>query len=171
MATGNESKRTLSGVPTIQAWADDTLTSIKPDDPILIVGTGLTMIDFVLSLDRHGHRGKITALSHRGRLPFGHRPVAALALAPDEVPCAVELSKLMRWLRDLCLELVANGHDWRSAVDALRPHTQKIWRSMSLAQKRSFLRHARAYWDILRHRMAPQVETQISTMRAAGGSR
>jgi uncharacterized NAD(P)/FAD-binding protein YdhS len=63
------------------------------------------MIDFVLSLDRHGHRGKITALAHRGRLPFGHRPVAALALAPDEVPCAVELSKLMRWLRDLSLEL------------------------------------------------------------------
>ena len=168
LATGNETKRTLSGVPTIQPWADDTLSRIEADEAILIVGAGLTMIDFVLSLDRQGHRGKITALSHRGRLPSAHQPVAALALSPDEVPFGAELSKITRWLRGLSLELMSKGGDWRSAVDALRPHTQKLWRSMSVAQKRRFLRHARAYWDIFRHRMAPQVETQINTLRAAG---
>jgi uncharacterized NAD(P)/FAD-binding protein YdhS len=168
LATGNETKRTLSGIPTIQPWAADTLSEIEPDAPILIVGTGLTMIDFVLSLDRQGHRGKITALSHRGRLPVGHRPVAASALSSHEVPFAAELSEITRWLRGLSRELMRQGGDWRSAVDALRPHTQKLWRSMSIEQKRRFLRHARAYWDTLRHRMAPQVETQINALRAAG---
>jgi uncharacterized NAD(P)/FAD-binding protein YdhS len=60
------------------------------------------------------------------------------------------------------------GGDWRSAIDALRPHTQRLWRSMSLAQRQRFLRHARAHWDVHRHRMAPEVELQIAVLRAAG---
>jgi uncharacterized NAD(P)/FAD-binding protein YdhS len=60
------------------------------------------------------------------------------------------------------------GGDWRSAIDALRPHTQRLWRSMSLPQRQRFLRHARAHWDVHRHRMAPEVELQIAVLRAAG---
>jgi uncharacterized NAD(P)/FAD-binding protein YdhS len=36
------------------------------------------------------------------------------------------------------------------------------------AQRRRFLRHARAYWDVLRHRMAPEVEARIKALREAG---
>jgi len=126
------------------------------------------MVDLVLSLDRQGHRGKITALSHRGLLPLAHRPTTALTLLSNEIPFGPELSQITRWLRRLSVEFMNQGGDWRSAVDALRPHTQRLWRSMSDVQKRRFLRHARAYWDILRHRMAPEVETQINTLRAAG---
>ena len=64
--------------------------------------------------------------------------------------------------------MARDGGDWRSAIDALRPHTQRLWRSMSLVQRRRFLRHARAYWDTSRHRMAPEVETRINALRAAG---
>ena len=71
-------------------------------------------------------------------------------------------------MRTIAKEFTAGGGDWRSAIDALRPHTQRLWRSMSTAQKRRFLRHGRPYWDILRHRMAPEVETRIKALRAAG---
>ena len=53
-------------------------------------------------------------------------------------------------------------------IDALRPHTRRLWRSMSLVQRRRFLRHARSYWDLHRHRMAPEIEEQIAALRAAG---
>ena len=66
------------------------------------------------------------------------------------------------------MKMTNEGGDWRSAIDALRPHTQPLWRSMSFAQKRRFLRHARTYWDVHRHRMAPEVEAQIGALRAAG---
>ena len=79
-----------------------------------------------------------------------------------------ELSELSSWVRRLCTSVMNQGGDWRSAIDALRPHTRRIWRSMSLVQRQRFVRHARAYWDVHRHRLAPEVQTQLSRLRAAG---
>jgi uncharacterized NAD(P)/FAD-binding protein YdhS len=168
LATGNDAKPVLSGVPAVQPWTDSTLSDLDSDVPVLIVGTGLTMVDMVLSLDRRGHRGKITALSSRGLLSLPHRPVKPVPVAASEVPFGAELSTLAAWLRGLARKMTKDGGDWRSAIDSLRPHTQRLWRSMSIAQKRRFLRHARTYWDIHRHRMAPEVEAQIGALRAGG---
>ena len=126
------------------------------------------MVDMMLSLDRRGHRGKVTALSSRGLLSLPHRPVKPFPVAAEEVPFGAELSELSAWLRYLARKMTSEGGDWRSAIDALRPHTQHLWRSMSLVQRQRFLRHARAYWDVHRHRMAPEVETQVAALRAAG---
>jgi uncharacterized NAD(P)/FAD-binding protein YdhS len=168
LATGNDTKQTLRGISAFQPWVEGTPSEISTDGSVLIVGTGLTMVDQALSLDRQGHRGKITALSHRGLLPSAHGLVRPFTLLPKDVPFGTELSKITRWLRRLSANMASEGGDWRSAIDAVRPHTQRLWRLMSPEQRRRFLRHARAYWDVLRHRMAPQVETQISALRAAG---
>jgi uncharacterized NAD(P)/FAD-binding protein YdhS len=56
--------------------------------------------------------------------------------------------------------------DWRSFVDAIRPYTQRIWRELSVPSRRRFLEHARAWWDVHRHRMAPEVETRIASALA-----
>jgi uncharacterized NAD(P)/FAD-binding protein YdhS/quercetin dioxygenase-like cupin family protein len=168
LATGNDGKPALLGIPAARPWAEGALSKLDSDVPVLIVGTGLTMVDKALSLDRQGHRGTITALSPRGLLPSAHRPVKPFAISTEDVPFRAELSEIAAWLRGLSLAMTSEGGDWRSAIDALRPHTQPLWRSMSLVQRRRFLRHARAYWDVLRHRMAPEVETQIAALRAAG---
>jgi uncharacterized NAD(P)/FAD-binding protein YdhS len=168
LATGNEAKSSLSGIPAVQPWAADSLGQLETQAPVLIIGSGLTMADVVLSLDRGGHRGKIIALSRHGCLASAHRPVTPITVAAEEVPFGGELSDLARWLRGLSATVTSKGGDWRSVVDALRPYTQRLWRSMSLVQRRRFLRHARAYWDVHRHRMAPEVETQISALIANG---
>jgi len=165
LATGNEAKSVL-GLPAAQPWTKDALQEISGEAPVLIVGTGLTMVDMALSLDRQGHRGKITAVSPRGLLPSGHQPAKLVGLTGKEVPYGAEISELMAWLRRFCL--TNEVHDWRSAIDALRPYTQDLWRSMSLLQKRRFLRHARAFWEVHRHRMAPEVEKQVAALRASG---
>ena len=122
------------------------------------------MVDMVLSLDRRGHRGPVVAVSRRGLLPSAHRLTAAHNLPSDEIPFGADLSKLLAWLRLRSAELTANGADWRSAVQALRPHTQRLWREMTLDQKRRFLRHARVYWEVHRHRMAPDIEQALGRL-------
>jgi uncharacterized NAD(P)/FAD-binding protein YdhS len=53
-------------------------------------------------------------------------------------------------------------------VDALRPFTQDMWLAASEANRSRFLRHLRPWWDIHRHRLAPQVADRIAAMRARG---
>jgi uncharacterized NAD(P)/FAD-binding protein YdhS len=168
LATGNDPKPALPGIPSVQAWGEGALTGLSSDALVLMVGTGLTMVDMVLSLDRLGHRGLITAVSPHGSLSMPHRPSAPMPLEVGNIPFGVELSELTSWLRALCDSVQRENGDWRSVIDALRPHTQRLWRSMSLVQRRRFLRHARSYWDIHRHRMAPQAEQQIGALHSAG---
>jgi uncharacterized NAD(P)/FAD-binding protein YdhS len=168
LATGFGAKPALDGVPAAPAWTDGSLDDLPGDAPILIVGSGLTMVDTAVSLDRRGHRGPIMVVSRRGLLSSAHRPVSSRQLSADAVPFGAELSELLAWLRGLAARMSADGADWRSAIDALRPHAQQLWRSMSGGQKRRFLRHARVYWDVHRHRMAPEIERHMMRLRSSG---
>jgi uncharacterized NAD(P)/FAD-binding protein YdhS len=58
--------------------------------------------------------------------------------------------------------------DWRSAIDSLRPHSHRLWQSMPLSEKRLFLRYGRPWWDIHRHRIAPQVHARIEELVSSG---
>jgi len=168
LATGHDAKLTLAGVPAEQPWSERTLADLGADAPILIVGSGLTMVDMALSLDRRGRHGQITAMSRRGLLPSAHRPTSPRSVSVGEVPLDAELSAQLAWLRGLAARFAAEGADWRAAVDALRPHTQRLWRMMSVEQRRRFLRQARAYWDIHRHRMAPEIEAALRALMDSG---
>jgi uncharacterized NAD(P)/FAD-binding protein YdhS len=123
--------------------------------PILIVGTGLTMVDMVLTLEAAGHDAPVTAVSRRGLLPRPHLPERAAKLDGGEAPHG--LAPLWRWIR----ERVAAGDDWRARVDSLRPRTAELWRGLSPTEQRRFMRHARPWWDVHRHRIAPQVAAQL----------
>ena len=74
-----------------------------------------------------------------------------------------DLLALWRWLRRR-----GGAVGWRAAVDALRPHSQALWQALPAEQQRRFLRHARPWWDVHRHRIAPQVARQIAELVAAG---
>jgi uncharacterized NAD(P)/FAD-binding protein YdhS len=129
---------------------------------VLILGTGLTMADYVLSLLRDDHRGPIIAMSRLGLLAKSHRRVPPMRIENTEIPFGASISQLLRWFRGRVRAHVAEGGDWRSAIDGLRPYTQRLWRDLPLASKRRFLEHARAWWDVHRHRMAPEAEARIT---------
>jgi uncharacterized NAD(P)/FAD-binding protein YdhS len=129
---------------------------------VLIVGTGLTMVDVVLSLDAAGHQGRIVALSRRGLTPRAHAPFEPAPVERDEVPRG-SVRGLWRWLRKRGAEL-----GWRGAVDSLRPHSQALWQSLDEEQQKRFLRHARPWWDVHRHRIAPEVAAVLKRLIGEG---
>jgi uncharacterized NAD(P)/FAD-binding protein YdhS len=127
---------------------------------VLLIGTGLTMIDLVLSLDAAGHQGAITAVSRRGQVPRAHADFEPAPVDEAEVP-AGSVRSLTRWIRRRAATV-----GWRAAIDSLRPHSHPLWRSLSEDQQRRFLRHARPWWDVHRHRIAPEVAQILARLIA-----
>jgi uncharacterized NAD(P)/FAD-binding protein YdhS len=133
------------------------------DSPVLILGTGLTMVDVVLSLESAGHSGRIVALSRRGLMPRSHATYDPAPVEQSAIPTG-NVRSLASWLRRRGAKLGS----WRSAVDSLRPHSHHVWQSLPSAEQRRFLRHARPWWDVHRHRIAPQVSQKLLGMIAEG---
>jgi uncharacterized NAD(P)/FAD-binding protein YdhS len=163
LATGHDPKP-ARGDGAVDAWDPGATMGLSPDADVAILGTGLTMVDVVLSLRGQGHRGRILARSRRGLAPRVHAAAAARPVARADVPLGAPVSRLLAWVRDLARAAEAAGADWRSAVDSLRPHTRAIWQAMSSAERARFLRHARPWWDVHRHRMAPAVSETIGNL-------
>lgn len=145
-------------------WSKDGVAAREAlaaqDGDVLLLGTGLTMVDVALSLDSAGFKGRIVATSRRGLVPRGHEAVPA---EPLPAPALAGLAETGRWLR-----AAAPERGWRAAVDALRPITRDLWQSLSRAEQKRFLRHARPWWDVHRHRIAPQAADRIAALREAG---
>jgi uncharacterized NAD(P)/FAD-binding protein YdhS len=76
---------------------------------------------------------------------------------------APELSELVGWARG-----EARQHDWRLVVDSIRPITQMMWASADAGKRERFLRHLRPFWDVHRHRLAPEVADRIDALVASG---
>jgi uncharacterized NAD(P)/FAD-binding protein YdhS len=144
-------------------WSEDVALGLEKDAPVLLVGTGLTMVDVALSLREVGHRGTIHTLSRNGRLYQVHKPYQPRPLAdlPDDLNSP---RGAIRWIREQVAIAEHTGSDWRAVIDSLRPHTAAIWQKWTLTQRQSFLRHARNLWDIHRHRMSPEVADQLGTL-------
>jgi len=150
-------------------WDAEWLTGLDPAQPILIRGTALTMVDIVLTLRETGFTGPITALSRRGALPQAHRASPPWPMPDIGAGERSTVLGLMRRLRREAALARRQGVDWRAVIDSIRPITAEIWQGWALDERRRFLRHARRWWDIHRHRMAPPVERRILDDIRTGG--
>ncbi|MEW5685486.1 MAG: FAD/NAD(P)-binding protein [Pseudomonadota bacterium] len=137
-------------------WALDA--EAMPGGTILLVGSGLTMVDVALGLEREDRR--FVVVSRRGLLPHEHGPAP-----PAPLPAGL-LGSPAQALATLRAHAATVG--WRSAVDSIRGLTPALWRNWDEADRRRFLRHGRAWWDIHRHRMAPRVAARIGELTAEG---
>ena len=78
------------------------------------------------------------------------------------------LQLLMARLRDEVFAAAEAGVDWRAVIDSMRPVTASLWSRLPLAERRRFLRHARRYWDVHRHRLAPPHADMLADMQREG---
>jgi uncharacterized NAD(P)/FAD-binding protein YdhS len=138
-------------------WSPETLQRISDKDDILILGSGLTALDLIVSLDSVKSRGTIHILSRRGHFPQPHRRCQPQPQWFARRRFPISARGLVRLVRTEVKTAAAQGIDWRAIIDALRPHTQGIWQSLSLVERKRFMRHIRPIWESHRHRAAPPV--------------
>lgn len=150
-------------------WAAGALDALRPDDRVLIVGTGLTMADIVASLEGRGHRGRLVAVSRRGLRSRGHatgeayEPYGDFAAEP-----ARTVRELVRRVRATLRSAAAEGRSWHFVFDQLKAQGTAIWSALPMAERRRLVRHLRPFWDVHRFRIAPQVEAVIDRRLADG---
>lgn len=136
---------------------------------VLIIGSGLTMIDAVLSLYHHGYKGPITVISTHGYLPQPHQAGAQPPIPPYLEPSRhYTLQEILSLINKALKQARREGYHPQSVVDQIRPQTQARWSHFTLAEKRQFLRHLRHKWGVARHR-APAASMAVLAELAEAG--
>jgi uncharacterized NAD(P)/FAD-binding protein YdhS len=161
LAVGHETQPARGRGIAVRVGSDRD-TPLDPEAPVIILGSGLSMVDAWLSLAQSNHRGPILVVSRNGFLPKGHRDVPPLPIDAADVPFGTNLPYFLRWFRGLITEAETAGGDWRSVIDGLRPFNQRIWQSWTEHTKRQALRHLRPWWNIHRHRLPPDLHERLS---------
>lgn len=143
-------------------WRAGALEDLPDDGDLLLVGTGLTMVDLARTLRRPGR--VLYAVSRSGLLPRAHGSYSSAPAPEFTMDHGQVLECAVRYVRDV----IAQGGDACAAVDALRPQVGALWGAMTADERGIFLRKYRRLWDIHRHRMAPQSAAQIEADIAEG---
>lgn len=133
-------------------WDYQAIKHIGKNDPVLIVGTGLSMIDAVLTLHHQQHQGDIHVVSRHGLLPLPHTDRNETHHL-NETLLYQAIPELTKHLRFVCQKRMQEGGDWRSVLNAFRHYIPLVWKSASMQDKKRFLRHLLPYWNIHRHRV------------------
>lgn len=153
-----------AGLYQHNAWSAAAFQGLDPDAPVTLIGTGLTAVDVVLRLRELGHRGTITAVSRHGVFPNRHD--LYLEMEHSAIPAGTPATCLA-YLRAF-RKALAEGAEWRAAVDSLRATTNDLWLALPLNEQRRFRRHLQRRWDVVRHRMAPPIADLIEGELRAG---
>lgn len=151
----------------LEAWDFDAIKRVPTDAEVCIAGSGLSMVDTVLSLAANQHRGRIHVLSRHALLPLPHVRHAVSDLDPSTL-FAMSLRQRMRTLREAARQAGQQHLAWQAVMESARPAVQTLWHTLSHDDQRRFLRHVVRYWDVHRHRIAAQVHEQLEQLQRSG---
>ncbi|MHC5132237.1 FAD/NAD(P)-binding protein [Pseudomonas glycinis] len=152
----------------LDPWDAAAMRELDPQSTVLIIGSGLTMVDAVVSLEQAGHRGPIEVFSRHGLLPHVRRQPPAWVdfLAADHNIRTPR--QLLRELRRHCRDAVAQGIDWQAPLDTVRAHIARLWSQATDVQRRQFVRHVRPWWESHHHRSPPLSAELIKRLHNEG---
>jgi uncharacterized NAD(P)/FAD-binding protein YdhS len=153
----------VDGKVVLDPWASGALAALSARRPasVLVIGSGLTGVDVALHLIARGAAVKL--LSRNGVLPRRYRATGAPTELPnvDALAAEVSLEQLRAALAADLEDARKSGLDWRQVIDAVRPRTARLWRSLRWEDQRRFLREDLRQWEVLRHRMPPTVADAV----------
>ena len=152
----------------LDPWNVAAMRQLDAQSSVLIIGSGLTMVDAVVSLEQAGHRGPIEVFSRHGLLPHVRRqpPGWVDFLAEDHGIRSPR--QLLRELRRHCRDAIAQGIDWQAPLDTVRAHIGRLWSQATDVQRRQFVRHVRPWWESHHHRSPPLSAQLVERLHSEG---
>ncbi len=187
LATGQEKPGVPSAVQPVvgrpdyfgDPWDVEALARIGTHDSVLILGTGLTTADVIVTLVRLGHQGPIRAISRRSLRPRSQnifRQMQSMWEKLDRTPPAfVErhgptetAGAVLRALRRDITGGASNGVIWYEWFDDLRDAVNVLWPSLPRHEKARFMRHLKPWYDVHRFRIPPQTEVIVEQVMETG---
>jgi uncharacterized NAD(P)/FAD-binding protein YdhS len=177
LALGNPPPANLPGTESLHGsplYVSDPWSSqlaLKPGETALVIGTGLTMADTVIAGSEEAN-GEVTfhAISRHGMIPpsqtaFRTGPGcdgddAALIRA-----ASFSARRLLHAVRELTDDVQRRGGDWREAITCVRTLAPTLWQRLPTRERQRFLRHARPYWDVHRHRLPQQTLAKLNELQ------
>ena len=179
LALGNLRPGPLAGVRVPEGagwwhadpWSAAAHAPCRNAERVLVIGTGLTMVDVCVSLTSAGARPRITVLSRNGLLPCVHATPGFKAVSATPPEPGWSLRRIVRHVRREARRVMREGGDWRAAIDCLRPLTRAIWSGLSVRDRERFVRLVRTPWDVHRHRVPPEVVAKLVELQQRKGLR
>ncbi|MBL0920107.1 MAG: FAD/NAD(P)-binding protein [Hydrogenophaga sp.] len=193
LATGNAVPRlqaplsaALAAHPGVIENPLDTarLLNIPRAARVLIIGSGLTALDVICTLQRQGHTGGAVVVSRRGLRPRPQPPLPPGASLPLPTPGGrdnldrvlgpapdflLQAEPTLRaWVKALRAQARHAQGNWYPGFDALRDTVWQLWPRLPQAQQRRFLKRLRTWYDVHRFRSPPQTEAIVNRAIANG---
>jgi uncharacterized NAD(P)/FAD-binding protein YdhS len=178
LATGNEKPAPLPGAETLvdhPSWVGNPWVAWEKrlpaqDASVVILGTGLTAVDVIITLRAIGWFGRIHAVSRHGWFPHSHfRGIEYPNFPPPDVDLAsLGLTELYALVQKHCMILHEQNANPAIIVDKLRPYTQRIWSHFSRDERLAFAKDHSARWNVFRHRIAPELHAQVVNSQLTG---
>jgi uncharacterized NAD(P)/FAD-binding protein YdhS len=103
-------------------WDAHALDRLVDSSEILLIGSSLSMVDAVASMEARGYRGRYRVVSRRGQFVEGRRTVEAARdfLADGGLPLSAR--ELLSRVKAERRAISAAGADWQGLPLAIRPH-------------------------------------------------
>ncbi len=152
LATGSAPARLPFGAPdcdriVADPWLPGALRDVLADtggNDVVVVGTGLTMVDLANAITDARPGSRMHAVSRHGLVPRAHPADGSGPARPMWLPVItrttgeVRLADLMWQVRSA---MTAGNGSWHAVMESLRPYVPGLWRRLPDEDKRLFLRH------------------------------
>ncbi|MCB4769799.1 FAD/NAD(P)-binding protein [Ancylobacter sp. Lp-2] len=137
-------------------------------DHVLLLGSGLSMLDAVVSLEKRGFRGRYTVVSRRGLIVAPRREAAPWPGSPQAAELPREAKAVLRWIRHERRAVAQAGQDWQSLPPLFRQLAAPIWAGLDIRARDKLLRRLLPFWNLAMHRAAAPSYSFFSRAQAAG---
>jgi uncharacterized NAD(P)/FAD-binding protein YdhS len=149
-------------------WDPSAVNVTDEKIPVLIAGTGLTMVDVVIGLMEKRPQQKIIAISPKGYEILSHKHYGNHPAILEELHPPYQLDQLVKIFRKHIQAVWKRGITGEAVVDAVRSKTQEIWSALTMEEKKRFLSHLRHLWGLARHRLPAGIHSLIRQLRERG---